>query len=91
MALLASGSALVAGSVLETSMQTRHVRVVRAFYFNGEPTKVGAIVEVPSVFGAELIASKKAEAADPPAKPGTVGKSAGEHASKDAKGGSDAR
>lgn len=91
MALLASGSALVAGSVLEIPMQTRYVRVLRAFYYNGEPTKVGAIVEVPAVFGAELIASKKAEAAEAPAKPGIAGEGAGKHASKDAKGGSDAR
>lgn len=42
-------------------MKTQKVRVVRAFYWKGEPTKVGDVVEVPEVFAAELVAAKKAE------------------------------
>ena len=61
MALLAAGSALVAGSHLEKDMQTQSVRVVRAFYYQGKPTKVGTLVELPKVFAKEMIAAKKAE------------------------------
>lgn len=54
-------------------MQTRQVRVLRAFYFNGAPTKVGDVIEVSAIFGTELIAAKKAEAFEPPAKAGSTG------------------
>jgi hypothetical protein len=60
-ALLAAGSALVAGSHLEKDMQTQSVRVVRAFYYQGKPTKVGTMVELPKVFAKEMIAARKAE------------------------------
>lgn len=69
MVLSAAGSPLVAGSLLEVTMKTAQVRVKRAFFYNGEPTKVGAVLEVPAVFAAELIAAKKAErVSDEPAK-----------------------
>jgi hypothetical protein len=43
MALLATGSALVAGGFLEKEMQTVHVKVLRSFYFGGLPTKVDTV------------------------------------------------
>lgn len=49
-------------------MQTKHVRVVRAFFYNGKPTVVDSVVELPSVFAAEMVAAKKAEWSDPPEK-----------------------
>lgn len=82
--LLATGSALVAGGAAETDMQTKQVRVLRAFYFNGEPTKVGAIASLPKVFADEMIAAKKAEAVEALApKPPAPSKSvAGDNAKK---------
>jgi hypothetical protein len=65
-ALLAAGSALVAGSHLEKDMQTQSVRVVRAFYYQGKPTKVGTMVELPKVFAKEMIAARKAEEVEAP-------------------------
>jgi hypothetical protein len=62
MTLTAAGSALVAGSVLENTMQTKRVRVLRAFMYNREPTKVDSILELPLPFALEVIAAKKAEA-----------------------------
>jgi len=66
MALLAMGSALVAGSSQESPMQVQltKVRVVRAFYFDKKPTKVDTIVEVPKIFAAEMVAANKAEFVD---------------------------
>ncbi len=78
MALSAAGSPLVAGggrAQEKGNMKTMEVEVVRAFFYKGEPTKVGTKIEVPAIFGAELIAAKKAKAvtadeakpmADPP-------------------------
>jgi hypothetical protein len=62
MALTAAGSALVAGSVLENTMQTKRVRVLRAFMYNREPTRVASTLELPLPFALEVIAAKKAEA-----------------------------
>lgn len=62
MALLAAGSALVASLALENQpMKTMKVRVLRAFFYNGKPTKPNETIEVPVTFGAELIAGKKVE------------------------------
>lgn len=71
MPLLAAGSPLVAGSIQENDMQAaaqaklpekQSVRVERAFYFNGAPTKVGQEIELPSIFAREMIAAKKCSA-----------------------------
>ena len=48
-------------------MKTKQVRVLRAFYFNSAPTKVGDIVEYSQPFAQELIAANKAEAYEKPA------------------------
>jgi hypothetical protein len=70
-ALLAAGSPLVAGSFQENGMQAaqavkgpekQEVRVERAFYFNGKPTKVGETIELPRIFASEMIAAHKAKA-----------------------------
>lgn len=70
MALTASGSVLVAGGAMDfqegTQVKMRSVKVVRAFFWSGKATEVGAVVEVPVVFAAELIAARKAIAYDPP-------------------------
>lgn len=50
-------------------MAQQKIRVKRAFFFNGAPTKVGDVIEVTSVFARELIASKKAEAVTVEAQP----------------------
>lgn len=62
MALLAAGSALVAGSVLEDSMPAiRNIKVVRAFYWQGTALPIGTIKELPTAFALEMCASGKAE------------------------------
>ncbi len=47
-------------------MQTKTVRVLRAFYFNSKPTKVGDVLDLPHVFALEMIAAHKAESAEKP-------------------------
>ncbi len=47
-------------------MQTKTVRVVRAFYFQGKSTKVGDVLDLPHVFALEMIAAHKAEPAEKP-------------------------
>lgn len=91
--LSAAGSALVAGSVLEESMKTRTVRVLRAFFIDRNPVKVGAVLDLPETFALELIAAKKAEPAEKPEekpaeKPADDGK--GQSNTAKAKGGKDA-
>ena len=68
MPLSAAGSALVAGSSQESTMQaqqkqpqTASVRVVRAFYLNGKPTKVNETIDVPRLLALELKAANKVE------------------------------
>jgi hypothetical protein len=68
MALSAAGSALVAGSFQENDMQAqqqqpqiRSARVLRPFYFNGKPTKVGETIELPRIFALEMKAAHKVE------------------------------
>jgi oligoribonuclease (3'-5' exoribonuclease) len=71
MALLAAGSALVAGSSLENDMQemqVREVRVLRAFYYNRKPIEVSKVLELPKIFAAEMVAAKKAQYTDGEAK-----------------------
>jgi len=67
MALLATGSALVAGSCQETEMATRQIKVVRSFYVSGKPTKVGDVLDVSASFAQELISARKAEPVEPKA------------------------
>ncbi len=42
--------------------EKQSVRVERPFYFNGKPTQVGQVIELPSIFAREMIAAKKAAA-----------------------------
>lgn len=43
-------------------MQTKTVRVERAFFYAGKPTKVGEVLPLPHVFALEMIAAHKASA-----------------------------
>lgn len=45
-------------------MNIKTVRVLRAFYFKGKPTRIGETLDLPNVFALEMIAAKKAEPAD---------------------------
>lgn len=69
MALTAAGSALVAGSSMEKSMeksmQIQHVKVVRAFYFNKELWPVGKEDDMPKNFALDMRASNKVEFIEP--------------------------
>ncbi len=47
-------------------MQTKTIRVLRAFYFQGTLNPVGAIVTLPSFFAVEMKAANKAEIIDTP-------------------------
>jgi len=66
MVLSAADSALVAGSSQEGNMQAQQAqpqvqsaRVIRSFYFNGKPTKVGETIELPRFFALEMKAANK--------------------------------
>lgn len=48
-------------------MQTKTVRVLRAFFLDGKPTKVGTTIELPAVFALEMCAAHKAELVQKPA------------------------
>lgn len=48
-------------------METRHIRVERAFFLSREVQPVGAVIEVPKSVAAGLIAAGKASAAPAPA------------------------
>lgn len=101
MALLAAGSPLVAGSTQENSMQAtaaskalamQSVRVERAFYWQGKPTKVGEVLELPGIFAREMIAAHKAVAIAAKAAPEVDNKpAASERPAVDRKGGTNAR
>jgi hypothetical protein len=52
---------------VETSMKTQQVRVDRAFYLDGKPTKVGEEIEVPYLLAVELRACNKATFIEPKA------------------------
>lgn len=75
MPLSAAGSALVAGSSQESTMQAQqqqqpqvvNARVLRSFYFGGKATKVGDILELPRVFALEMRAAHKVEFVQPKA------------------------
>jgi len=45
--------------------QTTSVRVVRAFYLNGKPTKVNETIDVPRLLALELKAANKVEIVQP--------------------------
>jgi hypothetical protein len=83
-----SAGALIPGAPLETTMNTKHGRVLRAFYFNGKPTVVGEPVELPAVFALEMAAAKKLELIDKPARAIETAKTDGK--SDKGKGGKDA-
>lgn len=63
--LSAAGSPLVAGGA-PSPMSTKHIEVIRPFYFGGKPLKVGAVVEVESRFASELVCANKAKFVDAP-------------------------
>lgn len=67
MVMLSASSALVAGSVAAgADMKTQNVKVVRPFWFGGKQHYAGAVVEVPAVAAAELLAMGKATSHDSP-------------------------
>jgi hypothetical protein len=47
-------------------MKKETLKVLRPFIFDGAPTKVGDVIEVPAVFGVELRTAKKAEKYEAP-------------------------
>jgi hypothetical protein len=47
-------------------MKTEFVKVLRPFVLDSKPTKVGDVIEVPSLLAVELRTAKKAEKTDPP-------------------------
>lgn len=67
MVLLAAGNPL-AGSTASPPMadKIRHIRVVRAFYWEGKVVPVGAVLELPANRAPEFIATNKAVYCDPP-------------------------
>jgi hypothetical protein len=71
MVMLSAASALVAGSVAaEDAMKTQTIKVRRPFWLNGKQHFAGAVLEVPAVTAAELVAMGKAEKSEPaPPKP----------------------
>jgi len=53
----------------EVAMQTKKVKVLRAFYFQGKEIKVGEVTELPRVFALEMIAANKCTAVEEEKKP----------------------
>lgn len=66
------GAALVAGAALPA--KTRLVRVVRPFMFGGVRQDVGAELQLPALFAAEMVASGKAQVLPDPPKPAAPAK-----------------
>lgn len=67
MVMLSAASPLVAGSVTaEDAMQKQTIKVRRPFWLNGKQHFAGAVLEVPAVTAAELVAMGKAEKCDAP-------------------------
>lgn len=65
MPLTAAGSQLVHGTpTTMDASKTKHVRVLRPFYFKGARIEQGTIIEVETRFALELIAGGKAEATE---------------------------
>lgn len=61
MVMLSANSVLVAGSVAgEQAMANQSIKVVRPFWFGGKQHFAGAVIEVPAVAAAELVAMGKA-------------------------------
>ena len=60
--------------------EPKKVRVVRAFYYERKPVKVGEVVELPHIFALEVCASNKAvmveDTPEPAAKPAAAPKKA---------------
>ena len=71
MVMLSAHSVLVAGSIADgANMRTQKVKVVRPFWFAGNPHQAGTVLEMPEVVAAEAIALGKATLyAAPPPKP----------------------
>ena len=49
--------------------ETLKVKVLRAFYFNGEPIPVSTELKLPRLFAREMVAAGKAEIMEPAAAP----------------------
>jgi hypothetical protein len=49
------------GKFMALAQPSWTIKVTRAFYYNGEPQKVGKILTVPAGFGAEMVSFNKAE------------------------------
>lgn len=72
-------------------MKTESVKVLRPFFWKGQPTKAGDVLsDVPATFAAELVSAKKAERV---AATGTqeATKDASKDAGKESTGGKNAR
>lgn len=73
MALLAAGSVLVAGSGASdqtmAATKTLKIRVERSFYWDKQPRQVGEVLEVPAIFGLEMLQYRKASAVAETAEP----------------------
>lgn len=54
------------------AMKTHHVKVLRAFIWQGVPTTVGEIVELPAGFALEMVSYNKAVRVEAPAEPADV-------------------
>lgn len=63
-----NSSALV-GTATSPMTATRHIRVDRPFRLDGVVRPVGDVVEVPTVFAAEMVAAHKATVVDKPLPP----------------------
>lgn len=64
--LLAAGNPLAGGTVSQMADKTKHIRVVRAFYWQKEVAKVGDVLEVPANAANEFVFTNKAVFCDPP-------------------------
>lgn len=65
MALMAMGSPLIAGSLIqEVNMAVRTIKAIRAFYLKGQVVSVGDTVSVKDSMASELISSNKAVAVE---------------------------
>lgn len=64
MVLEAEGSALVAGAALASA--TRHIKVLRPFFYKGMSLPPGTVLEVDRLFAAEMHSYRKAEIVSAP-------------------------
>lgn len=67
MVLLATGNPLAGGTAPSVMTdKTKHIRVVRAFYWDGKVAPVGAVLELPANRAPEFVATNKAVYCDAP-------------------------